>query len=80
METIISPSILSADFADLKNDIKKVEPYAVEGNTKYYPALQGNYYYRASGTGYYKVKKNIYMSPEKAASKTVIDVTPGKKS
>lgn len=24
---IISPSILSADFADLKNDIKKVEPY-----------------------------------------------------
>lgn len=25
--TIISPSILSADFTDLKNDIKKVEPY-----------------------------------------------------
>ena len=24
---IISPSILSADFADLKTDIKKVEPY-----------------------------------------------------
>ena len=24
---IISPSILSADFADLKSDIKKVEPY-----------------------------------------------------
>ena len=27
MQTIISPSILSADFADLKTDIKKVEPY-----------------------------------------------------
>lgn len=26
-KTIISPSILSADFTDLKNDIKKVEPY-----------------------------------------------------
>ena len=25
--TIISPSILSADFSDLKNEIKKVEPY-----------------------------------------------------
>lgn len=27
METIISPSILSADFANLEADIKKVEPY-----------------------------------------------------
>lgn len=27
MNTIISPSILSADFANLENDIKKVEPY-----------------------------------------------------
>ncbi len=27
MKTIISPSILSADFADLKTDIKRVEPY-----------------------------------------------------
>lgn len=27
METIISPSILSADFANLKDDIKRVEPY-----------------------------------------------------
>ncbi len=27
METIISPSILSCDFANLMNDIKKVEPY-----------------------------------------------------
>ena len=62
------------------SSVKKVEPYAVEGNTKYYPALLGNYYYRASGTGYYKVKKNIYMSPEKAMTKTVIDATPGKKS
>ncbi|MBR3605556.1 MAG: ribulose-phosphate 3-epimerase [Candidatus Gastranaerophilales bacterium] len=27
MKTIISPSILSADFANLEADIKKVEPY-----------------------------------------------------
>ena len=71
---------LYTGFDPESSTVKKVEPYAVEGNTKYYPALQGNYYYRASGTGYYKVKKNIYMSPEKAATKTVIDVTPGKKS
>lgn len=57
---------------------KKVDPYAVDGNTQYYPALQGNYYYTASGVGYYRVKKNIYMSPEKATTKTVIDATPGK--
>ena len=60
--------------------VKKVEPYAVENNTYYYPALQGNFYYRASGTGYYKVKQNIFMSEAKAQTKTVIDVTPGKKS
>lgn len=28
MDTIISPSILSADFANLERDIKKIEPYA----------------------------------------------------
>ncbi len=59
---------------------KVVEPYAVDGNTRYYPALPGNYYYIASGTGYYKVKQNIYMSEEKSKTKTVIDATPGKKS
>ena len=27
MKTIVSPSILSADFANLEKDIKKIEPY-----------------------------------------------------
>ena len=71
---------LYTGFDPESTSVKKVEPYAVENNTYYYPALQGNYYYRASGTGYYKVKKNIYMSEEKSKTKTVIDVTPEKRS
>ena len=62
------------------SSVKKVEPYAVVGNTKYFPALEGKYYYRASGTGYYTVKHNLYMSPEEAMTKTVEDATPGKKA
>lgn len=62
----------------LDGGLKRVSPSAVEGNTQYYAQLQGKFFYKASGTGYYTVKRNIYMSEEEAGTKTVIDATPGK--
>ena len=49
-----------------------VSPSATEtvGGTTYYyfPNLQGNYHYKVTCSGYYTVYKDIYMSPEKAAT------------
>ena len=47
----------------------KVEPYLVEGNLRYYPNLAGKYRMVASKTGYTKVSKNIYISPEEAVTR-----------
>ena len=47
----------------------KVTPYLVEGNTAYYPNLAGKYRMVASRTGYVKMSKNIYISPEEATTR-----------
>ena len=61
-----------------------VEPYATEtkdGYTwKYYPNAQGSYHVRASQSGYITLYKDIYQSPEEAATKTVETITLDKKS
>lgn len=54
-----------------------VEPYAVEGNSKFYPGITGRYRYVARGEGRYTVQQNVWMSEEEALTRTVIDVTPG---
>ena len=59
----------------LENDVL-IEPFAVEGNSKYYPTLTGRYHYVASGQGRYTVRQNVWMSDEEASVRTVIDVTP----
>ena len=59
----------------IENDVL-VEPYAVEGNSKYYPTLTGRYHYIASGEGRYTVRQNVWMSEEEASVRTVMDVTP----
>ena len=58
----------------------KVEPYLVEGNTKYYSNISGKFHYVASGTGYYTYQKNVYISPEEALITTRINATPDKKT
>lgn len=57
-----------------------VTPSFTDGNTKYYSNLTGSYCYVAAGSGYYTVQKNIYMSAQEAATITVVDATPGKRS
>ena len=60
-----------------------VEPYATEtvgGFTyKYYPNAQGGYHVRASRSGYITLYKNIYMTEEEAATKTLEEITLDKK-
>ncbi len=50
------------------------------GITSYYfPNLKGSYRYTASGTGYYSITKNLYVSPEEAQVLSTLDVTPSKR-
>ena len=60
-----------------------VAPYAtetVDGYTyNYYPNASGGYHVRASRSGYITLYKNIYMSEEEAAAKTVEEITLDKK-
>lgn len=51
-----------------------------ETNYYYFAIESGYYHYVASGTGYYKIKKNLYMTAAEAAAKTVLEVTPPKLS
>ena len=44
----------------------------------YYANVAGSYRYIASGSGYYTITKNLYISPQEAATCTTIDVTPQK--
>ena len=44
----------------------------------YYKGITGYYHYIASGSGYYTITKNIYMSEAEAATLTEVDATPGK--
>jgi len=59
------------------------EPYAtetVDGFTyKYYPNAVGGYHIRASRSGYITLYKNIYMTEEESAAKTVEEITLDKK-
>lgn len=57
-----------------------VEPYAVDGNSKFYPTVTGRFRYVASGEGLYTVQQNVWMSDEEAMTRTVIDVTPSKRA
>lgn len=43
----------------------------------YFLNLSGKYRYTASGTGYYSITKNVYISPEEAKTMNIMDVTPG---
>ena len=60
-----------------------VEPYlteTVDGITyRYYPNATGGYHVRSSRSGYITLYKNIYMSAEEAAVKTVETITLDKK-
>ena len=62
----------------------KMTPVYTDGTTYYYEVTAGNtYYYVAkptSGTGRYNIRKNVYISAEEANTKTVLDVTPAKRT
>lgn len=60
--------------------VAPVKTLAGEVNYYYYEVSSGYYHYQVSGTGYYKIKKNIYLTASEAATKTVLDVTPPKLS
>jgi len=47
-----------------------------ESNYYYFENVSGYYHYIATGTGRYKIQKNLYISSTEAAAKTVLDVTP----
>ena len=42
--------------------------------------LKGSYRYTATGSGYYSITKNIYISEEESAVLTTLDVTPSKRA
>ncbi len=51
------------------------------GITSYYfNNLKGSYRYTASGTGYYTITKNIYISDAESTVLTTMDVTPSKRA
>lgn len=60
------------------NTFTQVTPYHTETVDEvtyyYFPNISGNYHYLASRSGYYTIYKNIYMSAEEAATKTVTAV------
>jgi len=68
---------LYTGFGNEENAEDLVEPYMVEGNTKYYPTITGRYHWRADGAGRYSMRQNVWMSEEEAMTRTEIDVTPG---
>ena len=58
----------------------KLTPVYTEGTTYYYEVEAGGSYYYvarpASGNARYNIRKNIYITPEEANTKQVLDVTP----
>jgi len=56
-------------------------PVHVDGNDRYYAVTAGSRYYciskPATGSGRYIIHKTIYISPEEATQKNIMDVTPG---
>ena len=46
----------------------------------YFANVKGSYRYTASGTGYYTITKNIYVSDKEALVLTELDVTPSKRA
>lgn len=42
--------------------------------------LKGSYRYTATGSGYYSITKNIYISEEESSVLTTLDVTPSKRA
>ena len=58
----------------------KMTPVYTEGTTYYYEVEAGGRYYYvarpASGNARYNIRKNIYITPEEANTKQVLDVTP----
>ena len=59
-----------------RTKVTPVRTVTGERNYYYYEISSGYYHYIASGTGRYKIQKNMYMSATEAAGKTVLDVTP----
>ena len=58
----------------------QMTPVYTEGNDQYFEVEAGGKYYYiakpASGSSRYNIRKNIYITEEEAATKTVLDVTP----
>ena len=46
----------------------------------YFANVKGNYRYTATGTGYYSITKNLYVSDKEALVLTELDVTPSKRA
>lgn len=57
-------------------EVTPVKTETGEMNAYYYELDPGNYRYIASGTGYYKIEKNLYMSDAKLSTRTVVEATP----
>ena len=62
------------------DDAPQMTPVYTEGNDQYFEVEAGGKYYYiakpASGSSRYNIRKNIYITAEEAATKTVLDVTP----
>ena len=62
------------------DDATQMTPVYTEGNDQYFEVeAGGKYYYTAkpaSGNSRYNIRKNIYITPEEANTKQVLDVTP----
>jgi len=66
------------------DDAPEMTPVYTEGNDLYFEVEAGGKYYYiakpASGNSRYNIRKNIYITAEEAATKTVLDVTPHTRS
>ena len=71
---------LHSEFADGAT-IEPAEVYTYGEDTYYcFSGLVGAFRYKASGSGYYTVTKNLVMTQEKNETEMLIDVTPGLKT
>lgn len=71
---------LYSEFAD-GAPIPPSDKYETDSLNYYcYKDLMGAFRYKASGAGYYTVTQNVLMTQQEAMQKTVVDVTPGKKT
>ena len=67
-------------YRGVTEDATQMTPVYTEGNDQYFEVEAGGKYYYiarpASGNARYNIRKNIYITPEEANTKQVLDVTP----